>query len=79
MLRFLQPSALLLSVYLSYQIQWYLPLQLPPEICRLFTGNIIEAASRIAESTLIGIASFSAQEKSTISTASVLVTLRVIR
>ena len=36
-------------------------------------------ASRIAESTVIGIDSFSAHEKSTISTLSALVTLRVSR
>ena len=47
---------------------------LPP-----FTVISYRLASRIAESTLIGIASFSAQEKSTISTASVFVTFRVIR
>ena len=35
--------------------------------------------SRMADSTAMGMASFSAQEKSTISTASVLVMLRVSR
>ena len=44
-----------------------------------FYRDIIQTCFPIAESTLIGIASFSAQEKSTISTASVFVTFRVIR
>ena len=35
--------------------------------------------SRIADSTAIGMESFNAQEKSTISTASIFVTLRVSR
>ena len=47
---------------------------------RVRRGNSLkEAPARIADSTAIGIESFSAQEKSTISTASVFVTLRVTR
>ena len=43
------------------------------------TETLCPLLSRIADSTAIGMESFSAQEKSTISTASVFVTLRVTR
>ena len=64
-------SVLLLSAYRSYQIRWYLPLQSLPGYFPPFTVMSYWLASRIADSTEIGIASFSAQEKSTIRTDSV--------